>query len=154
MIDTPTRGERNNNPGNINFLSSSPWRGQVGLELVPAGMSYKPRFGRYDDIENGIRAIAMQLLAYRKAGFKTIRDAINRWAPPSDGNATSNYVQNVSRAVGVLPTIPLDIADHDILPRIVKAIISQENGRCTYDDRLIETACRDALSTLGPSKHG
>jgi hypothetical protein len=140
-----TRGELSNNPGNLNYLPHTPWRGQIGIEIVRPGMSYKPRFGRYDDAENGIRAIAKQLISYRADGLRTIRDLINRWAPPADKNDTSAYVKAVSAAVGVLPAVPIDLTEFTTLTAIVTAIIRQENGRCLYAPTLIETACRDAI---------
>ena len=139
---TPTRGERSNNPGNINYLPRSPWRGQVGREQGAPN----PRFGLYDDAENGIRAIGKQLLAYQQRdGLRTISALINQWAPPADRNDTSAYVKAVSASVGVLPLVPVDLAEHTVLAKIVTAIIVQENGRCVYAPNLIETACRDAI---------
>jgi hypothetical protein len=57
------RGERNNNPGNIDWNAANNWQGQLSLELehVP------PRFARFDCAENGIRALARILLHYDRA---------------------------------------------------------------------------------------
>lgn len=60
------RGIRNNNPGNIAFNPRNAWQGQLGLEVGVA----KPRFARFDQAENGIRALGKLLLNYRgKAGL-------------------------------------------------------------------------------------
>ncbi len=58
---TPPRSVRNNNPGNIDFNPRNTWQGQLGLEIGVA----KPRFARFDDPENGIRALGRLLINYR-----------------------------------------------------------------------------------------
>lgn len=142
----PTRGERNNNPSNLNFMPDAPWRGQVGIELVPKGMSFRPRFGRYDTDHNGIRAAAKQLLAYQQRdGLRSIRQMINRWAPPADHNATDAYVGAVCNYCNVGPDDDYAISALSKLESIVFAVIRQENGRVLYDAALITAACRDAL---------
>lgn len=144
---TPTRGERNRNPGNLNYIGASPWRGQLGIELIPAGMSFKPRFGWYDTPENGIRALAKQLLAYQQRnGLRTIRAIIGKWAPPSDHNATDAYVGAVCNHCNITPDDDYRLTDLGNLRAIVFAIIVQENGRCAYPDSLIDAACADALA--------
>lgn len=141
-----TRGERNNNPANLNFMPASPWRGQVGIELVPHGMSFKPRFGRYDTDHNGIRAAAKQLLSYQQRdGLRSIRAMINRWAPPADHNATDAYVGAVCNYCNVGPDDDYSLASLARLEKMVFAVIRQENGRVLYDTDLIASACRDAL---------
>jgi hypothetical protein len=141
-----TRGERNANPGNIQFMPHAPWRGQVGIEIVPPGMSYKPRFGRYDCDSNGIRALAKQLAVYQQRdALRTIRQMINRWAPPADQNDTSAYVKAVCNACQAGPDDYYPISALSKLETIVTAIIKMENGRVLYDKDLIHAACRDAL---------
>lgn len=146
MGTEPTRGERNNNPGNIN--EGGGWQGDIGLELVPDGDSYSPRFARFDTAENGIRAIAKQLLVYQyKHGLHTVRTMINRWAPPADDNDTDAYVAAVSVQVGVGPDDTIVLAnDNDALPSMVYAIIHQENGRVLYDAATIDDACHDCFT--------
>lgn len=140
-----TRGERANNPGNLNYMPHAPWRGQVGLEIVPPGMSYKPRFGRYDTDHNGLRALAKQLLAYyMRDGRRSVRAMINRYAPNSE-NLTDTYVGAVCNYCGVLPDDDYPIVTLSRLTSIVFAIIRQENGRVLYDAHLINAACWDAL---------
>ncbi|WP_347147235.1 hypothetical protein [Proteus vulgaris] len=47
------RGERNNNPGNIDYNPRNKWKGLVGIETgVP-----NPRFCVFESPEYGIRAI-------------------------------------------------------------------------------------------------
>jgi len=140
-----TRGERSHNPGNLQFMPHSPWRGQVGIEIVPPGMSFKPRFGRYDTDHNGIRALAKQLITYyQRDGLRSVRAMINRYAPSSE-NATDSYVGAVCNYCGVLPDDDYPLMMLSRLESMVFAVIRQENGRVLYDVDQIGAACRDAL---------
>lgn len=137
----PTRGERNNNPGNIEFMPSQPFHGQIGLELVPLGDTYKPRFGRYDTPENGLRAIAKLLLNYQRFhGLHTVAALVSRWSA-TDQQA---YIADVARYLGVEPNQPLDLQHPDTLEAFVYAIVTQENGRCLYDAVQIARAAASA----------
>lgn len=150
--DVPTRGERDLNPGNLNYGGG--WRGELGPEIVPPGENYTPRFGRYDTAEHGIRAIAGQLLAYQdRDKLMTIREFINRWAPPSDDNETDAYVFDVANGCGMSPDVDCNLHWAQLLIGIVTGIIRHENGRCLYPATLIATACQDALRSapLPPS---
>lgn len=139
-----TRGERNNNPGNID--RGGGWLGEIGLELVPDGTHYNPRFARFDTDVHGIRAIAKQLLAYQRVHhLETPREFVGRWAPESDHNNDSAYVSNVAKNTGFGPDETLDLDDIQTLTALTKAIILQENGRCIYDESALCGACRLAL---------
>lgn len=59
----------------------------------------KPRFARFDSLENGICALGKLLLAYRGKdgmpgvgglGIDTVREIISRWVPGSE-NDTEAY---------------------------------------------------------------
>ena len=142
-----TRGERNNNPGNISYKAG--FHGEIGLEVPPPGATYTARFGRYDTARKGIRAIAMQLLAYQNQhSLTTIQQFINRWAPASE-NPTSAYCSAVAKAAGVSPTETCNLKWPDTLIAVVRAIITQENGGCIYSPADISWACTDALVTSG-----
>jgi hypothetical protein len=85
-----TRGLRNNNPGNID-RNTIKWQGMADDQ------SSDPRFVVFKAPVFGIRALAKTLLAYQNQhGCKTIRQIINRWAPPSE-NKTEAYVQRGRR---------------------------------------------------------
>jgi hypothetical protein len=141
-----TRGERNNNPGNIDYHKSIHWEGQLGIEIVPEGEHYHPRFARFDTMVHGIRALAKQILTnYRNRDCTTVRLMINRWAPPNE-NETTAYVNFVCTGVGVDPDDPIDAEDKDTLVKMVRAIICQENGRCRETDETLGEACELALA--------
>ena len=124
-MKTP-RGIRNNNPGNLD--KGSPWQGLIDN---PA----EPRFCTFKDPVWGIRALAVTLITYhdkRRAkdgtSIDTIREVIERWAPPNENN-TDAYINEVSKAVGVTADMIIDLHDYDILRPLVEAIIRHENGR-------------------------
>jgi len=145
-MNDPTRGERNNNPGNLNYIELRGWQGQIGLEEVPDGHTYPPRFGRYDSAESGIRAVAKQLLAYQEHhGCRTPRQFVERWAPPTE-NSTDAYVKDVAAVLGVDPDTPVDLTDPATLQVMTRAIIRHENGRCLYDAATIAGAVQAALA--------
>ncbi|PQY43478.1 hypothetical protein [Cronobacter sakazakii] len=124
-MKTP-RGIRNNNPGNLD--RGSPWQGLVNN---PA----EPRFCTFKAPVWGIRALAVTLITYhdkRRAkdgsSIDTIREVIERWAPPHENNTVA-YVNEVAKAVGVTPDMVIDLHDYDTLRPLVEAIIRHENGR-------------------------
>ncbi len=127
-----TRGERNNNPGNIREYANDPhWVGERITDDDPA-------FEEFDTPEDGIRALAKTLLAYqRRHGLRTVSAMINRWAP-SNENDTLAYVDAVAHDMGVLTEADIDLESAVRLCGIVKAIIRHENGRVIYSDAQIE----------------
>ena len=142
----PTRGERNNNPGNI--VEGGGWLGDIGLEIVPRGMSYRPRFARFDTAFHGIRALAKQLLVYQQRhGLRSILAMVNRWAPAGDGNATDAYAAAACNYCGVSSTDDFPLTVGDNLENLTFAIIRQENGRVMYDGATIHAAVADALAS-------
>ena len=124
------RGIRNNNPGNIRH-GSSQWQG------MSADQSKDDAFVQFDSPVYGIRALTKLVKNYQsRHGLNTIRQIINRWAPPTE-NITSAYVEHVAREAGVNPDAPIDVNDHIV--SIVKTIIKHENGENPYDDETILT---------------
>lgn len=121
---TLTRGERNENPGNIRHVSGVTWQGQSANQTDES-------FVQFDDPIYGIRAIARIMKSYERQGLDTIAEAIDRWAPPNENNSVA-YVNAVCKACGVEPD---DKVDFDaIMPQLVKAIIVHENGENIYSD--------------------
>lgn len=119
----PTRGERNNNPGNIR-LSTVKWAGEV--------QGPDNSFVAFATPEDGIRALAKLLKNYQtKYGLNTIKGIINRYAPPLENN-TSAYVAAVAASVGVGPDTVIDTSDPATLTALVNAVIRHENGRNIY----------------------
>jgi len=125
---TGTRGIRNNNPGNIR-KGSSRWQG------MSKDQSKDKAFVQFDNPVYGIRALTKLLKNYQsRYNLNTIREIINRWAPPIE-NDTGSYVDNVARIVGVNPDAAINVNDH-MVP-LVKAIIKHENGEQPYSAEII-----------------
>lgn len=122
MADNRPRGIRNNNPGNIEW--GSPWQG-----LRPRSEATDARFAQFEAPAWGIRALAVTLITYYdKHKIRTVKQAINRWAPPHE-NDTGAYARAVAAAVGVDVNQNIDFHDYAILRPMVEAIIRHENGR-------------------------
>lgn len=122
----PSRGIRNNNPGNIDRTSVR-WRG-----MAPSQPD--PRFITFLAPQWGIRAMARILLGDWREGQNTIASLINEWAPPVE-NDTTAYIRAVGVACNVDPFAPCDIPK--ILPRLIAAIIRHENGSQPYPEEVI-----------------
>lgn len=114
-----SRGVRNNNPGNLRH--GAPWQGLADKQP-------DPDFCTFQSAAYGIRAMAVTLITYQdKHGIKTVEDAIDRWAPPSENN-TLAYQVSVAKAVGVSTNQVIDFHDYKMLRPLVEAIIRHENG--------------------------
>lgn len=122
------RGIRNHNPGNIRHAKGTRWQGMAAHQTDPDFVQYaNPRWG--------IRAIARVLITYqdkRKAAdgtpIDTVRDIIQRWAPPNENN-TDAYTNSVARALSLNPdTAAIDVYDIDIMRALVTVIVRHENG--------------------------
>jgi len=144
-----TRGVRNNNPGNIDYNQRNQWQGQL-----PPDPAIEKRFARFDSAENGIRALAKLILAYRGKdgmpsvggpGIDTVREVINRWAPGVE-NDTESYIKAVSAAVGVAPNQPIDLHNFRTLIAITTGIINHENGSVPYTASVIAEGIGRALA--------
>jgi hypothetical protein len=144
-----TRGVRNNNPGNIDYNPRNQWQGQLAPDPT-----VEKRFARFDTAENGIRALAKLILAYRGkdgmpgiggSGIDTVREVINRWAPGVE-NDTESYIRAVAAGVGAQPNQPVDLRDQKILTAITIGIIKHENGGVPYSAAVISEGIRRALA--------
>lgn len=150
-MDTLTRGERNNNPCNLNYVYKQPFQGQLGIEDVPFGAHYSPRFSKFDSAQNGIRAGVKTIISYiTKDGANTVRKIINRWAPSSENN-TISYIYDVAKKSGIEPDSVV-VVNTDNLKMLIVAIIVHENGQNIYSDETISLAIADAIVPSNP--HG
>ncbi len=132
-----TRGERNRNPGNLE-RNGIPWRGMADEQP-------DPRFITFGTPVMGIRALATVLLTYyRKHKLCTVRQIIGRWAPPNENN-TAAYAACVANDLLCTPDEDLQVDDPAVLLALTRAIIRHENGRCIYQDDILEIAVGMAL---------
>jgi hypothetical protein len=139
----PARGERNNNPGNIDRTSPrTPWQGRL-----PDDALTDPRFEQFTSPEWGIRALCRTLVTYQdRHGLRTVRGIINRWAPPTGRDEqgkpytqnTAGYVAVVARAMGVDPDQRISVHDYATARPLAEAIIKHELGYQPYDAEVID----------------
>lgn len=139
MTTGATRGERNNNPGNIRPAGYT-WQGQSGIDSGSMGS-----YVIFSTPEYGIRAIAKDLLTKYARGLNTVRKIITAYAPPSE-NPTESYINSVCASLGVMSTSPLDLNDISTLTGFVYAIIKHENGRVIYTPAQIAEGVSMALA--------
>ncbi|BBN80455.1 hypothetical protein PA25_04400 [Pseudoalteromonas sp. A25] len=119
-----TRGIRNKNP--LNIEAGENWLGLVGTD---------GRFAIFESAEHGIRAAARILRTYAaKYGIADIAGIISRWAPPTE-NDTANYIEFVSKRVGVDSKKPLSPNEYS---KVIEAMIVMENGEQPYTAEQIQ----------------
>ncbi|MTI12090.1 structural protein [Sansalvadorimonas verongulae] len=132
------RGYRNHNPGNIreNQRVDYDWEGEARADT-------DGEFEEFDSPEFGIRAMARILKTYyTKHKLRTVRDIINRWAPPNENN-TDSYVRAVCLRMGVVEQRHLKLDTNMVaLQSLIKSIIHHELGCQPYSDELIDTGIR------------
>lgn len=128
----PSRGIRNNNPGNIR-LTDTKWQ----------GLSTEQKDGEFFVFQSpiyGIRALARVLISYQvKHGLRTIRQIISRWAPASE-NDTEAYIKHVCELTTQTDSEVLDMHKYADLKSLVVAIIDHENGCQPYAEAQIDKA--------------
>jgi hypothetical protein len=113
-----TRGERNNNPGNIRKS------GQRFLgEICP---SNDKAFKEFRSMDYGYRALEVILQTYnRKYGLNTVRTLIGRWAPGNE-NDTGAYIRRVCADTGYGADVPIDVLSKDVSVKLARAISKVE----------------------------
>lgn len=120
------RGLKNFNPGNIR-ISKVKYLG----EITP---SKDKAFKQFESMAYGYRAMFVLLDSYRRNGYKTLRQMINRYAPPVE-NHTANYIKFVTERARVFEDVELDTQDPAEMIPIVSAMSQMENGvPANYED--------------------
>ncbi len=118
--------------------------GNFGQMLGPAGIGTNPvnnpgnlrpvgqstGFMQYATPQQGLQAMAKNLLYYQdKLGKNTIRDIVSTWAPSSE-NDTRGYIRNVSNFMGTGPDQKLNLNDTNTMANLMSAMIRMEgNGK-------------------------
>ncbi|MEQ4710686.1 hypothetical protein ABN057_00110 [Providencia alcalifaciens] len=132
-----SRGERNNNPLNMNYVGQN-------NSVLEGGKG--ARFAKFNTPYDGLSATVSQLLRYydgKTTGKKlqTVEDIIKTWAPSSDNNNTSGYIKSVADDLGVSPSQTLDLRDPDIMKALMHSMSRVEIGKSLpYSDSLIMAA--------------
>ncbi|EPH7550437.1 transglycosylase [Escherichia coli] len=135
------RNYRNNNLGNLVFAN------QEGAALEAPNAKGEQRFARFNTPEEGIRALANQVSSYYNgtsaaAGYQklqTVSSIISKWAPPNENN-TNQYIDNVSKYLGVSPNEKIDVSNPEVMTQLVRAIATKEGGNPAVNNEFIKNA--------------
>lgn len=149
------RGIRNHNPGNIRFNKKNRWQGAdtppCDFVEQPAthpttGESYTkkvPGMCRFVTPPYGIRALAKNLITFQDkrlaedgSAIDTVQEIVERWAPRLE-NDTEAYAQSVRKQMGFVVGQHVDCHDWETMNKLVRAIITHENGCQPYSDAQI-----------------
>ena len=114
------RGLRNNNPGNLVRTGIS-WQGKVAH-----AQNSDPQFEQFTSLAYGLRAMMIDIAGDIAEGTNTLTALVNEYAPPHENN-TSNYVNFVSQATGILPDVQIPMSK-TIFLALIKAKVMMENG--------------------------
>lgn len=115
-VQKVTRGIRNKNPFNIR-KSTNQWKGKIeGIDK---------EFETFTDMVFGVRACIKLLETYRKQGYKTIGQIINRFAPPVENN-TSNYLRFVLKESGLSSDSEINTLPDEY--KVLAAMAKMESG--------------------------
>lgn len=124
-------GLRNNNPGN--------------LRMAPNATGVNRGFVTYDNSNDGLAAMARQLMLYGDRGNNTLNSMIHTYAPRSE-NDTQSYINSVSAATGFQPQQRMDLHNPEVLKSVMAAMIQHENGAQPYSEDDIRAAIQTAIS--------
>lgn len=119
-MEEQTRGERNNNPLNIEYNQANKWQGRRKPRT-------DERFEEFISITYGIRAAMIIIKSYiRKHHINNLQSLIARWAPEHENNVSAylNYVAYKSR---VKAMEPIRWTDKNKICRIVQAMALYES---------------------------
>lgn len=133
VAKTPSRAERNNNPGNLmyNSLAAAKAKGAIALDTkgIPGGAGY----AIFPTVDAGLTA-ALTLIKKDKYQKGTLLDAISTWAPPDDGTAANKgnnpkaYAAAVSKKSGIPVTAQMRSLSDDQLKQMLGAMFGVESG--------------------------
>lgn len=148
-MTTPTRGMRNNNPGNIRRTNID-WQGEDPRDHngVVHGLPDDQEFEVFTNPIWGVRALVRLLRTYvERYNLVTIPAIIQRWAP-SHENPTNEYADFVIKRTNWPPQIHIDPKDPayiEVMYDIAQAITLFENGGQTYPVEVWEEGMRLAF---------
>ena len=118
--------DRNMNPGNIRPAG---FMGETGINSG---------YSTYASPEFGLRAMSRLSDTYASKGIGTIRDYINRYAPPTDNNKNNEaYANMVADALGVGVDDPVDFTDDNVKRAIMPAMAQFEGYKGDLGEDLI-----------------
>ncbi len=133
MYDQPDNnalGLRNKNPGN--------------LRVAPNSTGQNAGFSTFASSEDGLAAMARQLMLYGDRGNNTTSGIIHTYAPQSENN-TQGYIKAISDATGFQPQQRVNLHDPDVLKPLMAAMIRHENGTQPFSEQQLNSAIQAAI---------
>lgn len=136
------RAVRNNNPGNIRI--GAHWQGLMEPSAMTPEQHAENAFCVFSSPTWGFRAMATIFHTYHDHdGVNTLRQAISRWAPPSENNTVA-YVNAVAYETGVHPDEPFAFHDLSHMEALCKAVSTHEVGSWAFGMHDLTAGCISA----------
>lgn len=123
-------GLRNNNPGN--------------LRVGPNATGYNAGFATFQSPEDGLSAMARQLMLFGDRGNNTLDGILTKYAPKSE-NDTTSYINAVSASTGYDAQQSLDLHDPGTLQTLMSAMIKHEQGTQPFTPETISSSINSAI---------
>lgn len=117
---------RNNNPGNIRKSKAAYSFGAIGET---------DKWAIFPDEETGLNAI-VKLLQSKNYRNLSVRAAIHRWAPYSDGNNPENYARKISKMTGLPADAKINTLNEFELQKVANAIKTIEGWTVGKEEKL------------------
>ncbi|HBN7019217.1 TPA: hypothetical protein PJF92_000095 [Escherichia coli] len=125
------RGFRNHNPGN--------------LRSAPNTTGKSGGFSTFQNDDDGLSAMARQLMLFGDRGNNTINGFIHTYAPRNE-NDTRAYINSVSGNTGIQAQERVNLHDPETLKAIMAAMIKHENGVQPYSEEQLTKAIQSAIT--------
>ncbi|PJX56065.1 MULTISPECIES: hypothetical protein [unclassified Klebsiella] len=125
-----TPGFRNHNPGN--------------LKAAPNSTGRRGKFSTFASNDDGLSAMARQLMLYGDRGNNTPGGIIHTYAPSSENN-TRAYINDVTSSTGYRPEQRLDLHNPEVLKTLMASMIRHEQGSQPFTEEQLKNAIRTAI---------
>lgn len=123
-------GLRNRNPGNVRD--------------APNSLGKNGGFSVFANDDDGLSAMARQLMLYGDRGNNTPSGIIHTYAPKSE-NKTKSYIESVSKTTGFTADERLNLHDPEVLKPLMAAMVKHENGTQPFSEEKLSNAIQTAI---------
>lgn len=125
-----TPGFRNHNPGN--------------LKAAPNSTGKRGKFSTFASDDDGLSAMARQLMLYGDRGNNTPGGIIHTYAPSSENN-TRAYIDDVTSRTRYGADQRLDLHNPEVLKTLMASMIQHEQGSQPYTEEQLKKAIQSAI---------
>ncbi|MEN0608963.1 hypothetical protein [Klebsiella grimontii] len=125
-----TPGFRNHNPGN--------------LKAAPNSTGKRGKFSTFASDDDGLSAMARQLMLYGDRGNNTPGGIIHTYAPSSENN-TRAYIDDVTSRTRYGADQRLDLHNPEVLKTLMASMIQHEQGSQPYTEDQLSNAIQSAI---------